>query len=226
MDEENRNIMDIVDMNMDMKSLLMNAKEGWKEALQLASYRQGMVDSKAREMELLNQKYLESDKTISIIIDEINIVTLQLANEVISRQALNENTNYANITMSSSSSSSSSSSKGNITDSLGIILQRLKTINSMISTQDLLLNKSRDDVKKMHALFVAEKREREAKEREERMEKEEIERIREQRSREQFEASFQQPRSCESITEETSSVLTEDTSSVTKKKVKKKVVKK
>jgi|LauGreSBDMM110SN_4_FD.fasta_scaffold153678_1 hypothetical protein len=211
--------------NINTKTLLNHAKEGWREALDLASYRQAMIDSKTRDMELLNQKCLESEKSSRIIIDEINLITLQLAHEVTSRQALNENTNYTNIT--SSSSSSLLLSKVCINDSLGIILERLKTIYGMIGTQDLLLNKSRDDVKKIHTLFVAEKRERAKKKEEERikMEKEEIE------SRDAFEASLLQQhhnfhKSCiESITEE-ASVLTEDTNSVTRKKVKKKVVKK
>jgi len=211
--------------NINTKTLLNHAKEGWREALDLATYRQAMIDSKTRDMELLNQKCLKSEKSSRIIIDEINLITLQLAHEVTSRQALNENTNYTNIT-----SSSLLLSKVCINDSLGIILERLKTIYSMIGTQDLLLNKSRDDVKKIHTLFVAEKREREAKKKEEeriKMEKEEIERI----SRDAFEASLLQQhhnfhKSCiESITEE-ASVLTEDTNSVTRKKVKKKVVKK
>ena len=218
MEEDNNNTND----TNNMKSLLSNAMEGWKEALDLANYRQAMVDSSAREMELLSRQNLEADKVSRVIIDEINLITLQLANEVISRQALNENTNYTNIT---SSSSSSSSSIGSINDNLGTILERLKAILGVIGTQDLLLTKSRDDVKKMHTLFVSEKRKREAREEMERQ-KEEME----SRIREDFEVSLLNQQhnyhqNCEIITEE-ASILTEDTSSLTKKKIKKKIAKK
>ena len=206
------------------------AREGWREAIDLANEKHVQLEDAKRKIMEERKARAETDACNKKIIDEIYQLTLLLTHEVTSRVAFNDSTQYHQITPSTTTTADTTTAN---TTSLNVVLERLKNITSLVSTQDLKLHVSKDEVKRLHSVFVLEKREREERER--------AEQIIEQKEREHqhindkvinsasdpFHSHSQglhHPFSCESIVEE-SSTITEDTNTVKKVKKKKGVAK-
>ena len=213
-------------------SMIRDLHEGWREAIALATERQAIIDAMIREKTIADKKRDDDAKSMRSLVDGIYEASLLLANEVSSRQAINDSTTYKPTTTTTAIPSSSTHDTN---ATLSVILQRLNSVISIVSTQDIKMTLSKDDIKRLHGLFISEKKAREEmKQREE----EEVAREREKENRDhhnhlqqQHQQQQQQQHSlnCERIIEEETSVITEDTTnnSTTKKKVaKKKVAKK
>jgi hypothetical protein len=205
------------------------AREGWREAIDLANEKHVQLEDAKRKIMEERTARADTDACNKKIIDEIYQLTLLLTHEVTSRVAFNDSTQYHQITPSTTTTADTTTAN----TSLNVVLERLKNITSLVSTQDLKLHVSKDEVKRLHSVFVLEKREREERER--------AEQIIEQKEREHqhindkvinsasdpFHSHSQglhHPFSCESIVVE-SSTITEDTNTVKKVKKKKGVAK-
>ena len=217
-------------------SMIKDLHEGWREAIALATERQAIIDAMIRDKTIAEKKRDDDAKSMRSLIDGIYEASLLLANEVSSRQAINDSTTYKTTTTTATAIPSSSIHDTNAT--LSVILQRLNSVISIVSTQDIKMTVSKDEVKRLHGLFVSEKKARE--EMKQREDEEEV-RQREKENTQQLQQHQQQQQqqqqqflplhslNCERIIEEETSVITEDTTnnSTTKKKVaKKKVIKK
>jgi len=206
---------------------------GWKEAIALATERQAIIDAMIREKAIADKKRDDDANSMRRLVDDIYEASLLLANEVSSRQAINDSTTYKTTTTNATTAMPSSSTH-DTNATLSVILQRLNSVISVISTQDMKMTVSKDEVKRLHGLFVSEKKAREEMERKQREEEEEeARRLREKEERQRDHHHHQflplHSLNCERIVEEETSVITEDTNnnSTTKKKVtKKKLVKK
>jgi hypothetical protein len=200
--------------------MIRDLHEGWREAIALATERQAVIDAMIREKTLTDKKRDDMRR----IVDDLYEASLLLANEVSSRQAINDSTTYKTTTTNTTHDTNAT---------LSVILQRLNSVISIVSTQDIKMTVSKDEIKRFHGLFVSEKRAREDMQRKQREEEEEAR----QREKENIHHHLQQQQflplhslNCERIIEEEASVITEETNnnnSTTKKKVaKKKLVKK
>ena len=213
-------------------SMIRDLREGWREAIALATEKQAVIDAMVREKTIADKKRDDDAKSMRSLVDGIYEASLLLANEVSSRQAINDSTTYKTTTTTAIPSSSTHDTNA----TLSVILQRLNSVISIISTVDIKMTLSKDDIKRLHGLFVSEKKAREEmkqrEEEEEARQREKENRLEQQQQQQQQQQQFLPLHSlnCERIIEEDTSVITEDTTnnnSTTKKKVvKKKVVKK
>lgn len=195
-------------------------KLGWREALDLANERQLMLEAAKRDLASERQHRAETDKATKKIIDDIYQATLLLTHEVTIRQAINDCTQY-NHTTPSLLEIPPSSSTNSIAPTLNLVLERLKNVISLVSTQDLQLHVTKDEVRRLHSVFVSEKRDREERERIDKEQREYKENEHQNVDGDSRHIHQHHSFNCDSIVEE-SSTITEDTNTV--KKVKKKKI--